>query len=47
MFAIQVNWNANSKHNGRVLGLILNMKGVYYNVYVVGLKEHIILQCAL
>lgn len=47
MFAIQVNWNANSKHNGRVLGLILNMKGVYYNVYVVGLKEHIVLQCAL
>lgn len=43
MFAIQVNWNANSKHNGRVLGLILNMKGVYCNVYVVGLKEHIIL----
>lgn len=43
MFAIQVNWNANSKHNGRVLGLILNMKGVCYNVYVVGLKEHIIL----
>lgn len=43
MFAIQVNWNANSKHNGCVLGLILNMKGVYYNVYVVGLKEHIIL----
>ena len=47
MFAIQVNWNANSKHNGRVLGLILNMKGVYYNVYVVGLKEHMVLQCAL
>lgn len=43
MFAIQVNWNANSKHNGRVLGLILNMKGVYYNVNVVGLKEYIIL----
>lgn len=43
MFAIQVNWNANSKHNGRVLGLILNMKGVYYSVNVVGLKEHIIL----
>lgn len=43
MFAIQVNWNANSKHNGRVLGLILNMKGVDYNVNVVGLKEHIIL----
>lgn len=43
MFAIQVNWNANSKHNGRVLGLILNMKVVYYNVYVVGLKEYIIL----
>lgn len=43
MFAIQVNWNANSKHNGRVLGLILNMKGVYYNVNVVGLKKHIIL----
>lgn len=43
MFAIQVNWNANSKHNGRVLGLILNMKEVYYNVNVVGFKEHIIL----
>lgn len=43
MFAIQVNWNANSKHNGRVLGLILNMKGVYYNVNVVELKEYIIL----
>lgn len=43
MFVILVNWNANSKHNGRVLGLILNMKGAYYNVNVVGLKEHIIL----
>lgn len=43
MFAIQVNWNANSKHNGRVLGLTLNMKGVYYNVNVVEFKEHIIL----